>query len=230
MNYTERAPAAEELYSNGPHIATQAFEIGDPSLSEETALGGEIFARGTVGLAELSLAAFYTSFDDYIFLSQTGEEEDDLPVFVYLQDDANYYGAEGQVVLAFRDTEALRLAADLRAEYVRAQRGDGTDLPRIPPLSLYGALEAGTGPFDVRGEVEWFDEQTRTAPFETITDDYTLVNASVSWKPLEDRPGVTVIGSVDNIFDVVGRRHTSFTKDFVPVTGRNFRLSVRASF
>ncbi|RDC58963.1 putative TonB-dependent receptor [Alteripontixanthobacter maritimus] len=229
-NYTERAPAAEELFSNGPHIATQAFEIGDPNLAKETALGGEVFVRGNVGIAELSLAAFYTSFDDYIFLSETGEEEDDLPVFVYLQEDANYYGAEGQVVLTFSDTNDLRLATDLRAEYVRAERDDGTDLPRIPPLSLYGALEAGTGPFDARIEAQWFDEQTRTAPFETATDDYTLVGASVSYKPFASRPGLTLIGSVDNIFDVVGRRHTSFTKDFVPIVGRNFRISARASF
>ena len=27
-----------------------------------------------------------------------------------------------------------------------------------------------------------------------------------------------------------GRRHVSFTKDFVPLAGRNVKLSVRASF
>ena len=229
-SYTERAPAAEELYSNGPHIATQAFEIGDVNLSEETAIGGELYARGTLGIASFSAALFYNDFDDYIFLSETGEEEDDLPVFVYQQDDAEYYGAEGQVYLNFFDTEDFRFATDLRAEYVRASLDDGSPLPRIPPLSLYGAVEAGTGPFDVRGEVQWFAEQDRVAAFETPTDDFTLVNASISWKPFGDRPGVTVIASADNIFDVVGRRHASFTKDFVPLRGRNFKLSLRGSF
>jgi iron complex outermembrane receptor protein len=41
---------------------------------------------------------------------------------------------------------------------------------------------------------------------------------------------VTVQLAADNIFDVVGRRHASFTKDFVPLLGRNFRTSVRLSF
>ena len=36
--------------------------------------------------------------------------------------------------------------------------------------------------------------------------------------------------AVDNIFDVTGRRATSFTKDFVPLAGRNFSASIRASF
>lgn len=39
LSRAARAPSAEELYSNGPHIATQAFEIGDPNLSTEKALG-----------------------------------------------------------------------------------------------------------------------------------------------------------------------------------------------
>jgi outer membrane receptor protein involved in Fe transport len=34
-----KLPNAEELYSNGPHIATRAFEIGDPDLDRETSLG-----------------------------------------------------------------------------------------------------------------------------------------------------------------------------------------------
>jgi iron complex outermembrane receptor protein len=41
---------------------------------------------------------------------------------------------------------------------------------------------------------------------------------------------VTVQIAADNIFDVNGRRHASFTKDFVPLVGRNFRASVRMSF
>ena len=37
----ERAPSAEELFSDGPHIATQAFEIGDVNLDSESAWGLE---------------------------------------------------------------------------------------------------------------------------------------------------------------------------------------------
>src|SRR5690606_33064506 len=36
---TERAPSPEELFSNGPHLATGVFEIGDPALGKETARG-----------------------------------------------------------------------------------------------------------------------------------------------------------------------------------------------
>ena len=38
---TERAPTTEELYSNGPHLATEQFEVGNPTLGLETARGIE---------------------------------------------------------------------------------------------------------------------------------------------------------------------------------------------
>ena len=226
----ERAPSAEELFSDGPHIATQAFEIGNPDLDTERAWGLEAYARGTIGAGTFSLTAFRQWFDNYIFLNETGEEEDELPVFEYLQQDADFYGIEAELSYPVIDSGNFRLLTDLRASYVEAELDDGSALPRIPPLSLLGALEAQTDAFDVRGEVQWFDAQDRVTTFETPTDSFTLVNALVAWRPFADNRNVTVQLAADNLFDVTGRRHASFTKDFVPLVGRNFRASVRLSF
>lgn len=226
----ERAPSAEELLSNGPHIATQAFEVGDPDLKVEGAWGVEAFARGPIGDGTISLAVFNNWFDNYIYLSETGLEEDGLPVFEYLQGDARYFGVEGEVSYPVYEADGFTLLADLRGDYIRAELSDGTPLPRIPPLRLLGALEAQTGPFDARVEAQWFGEQDRIAPFETETDSFTHVNASLAWKPMRGNDNLTVLLQADNIFDAEGRRHASFTKDFVPLAGRNFKLSVRTSF
>ena len=226
----ERAPSAEELFSDGPHIATQAFEIGDPDLATERAWGLEAYARGSIGKGTFGLTAYRQWFSNYIFLEETGLEEDDLPVFQYLQGDADFWGFEAELSYPVIDTGSFRLVTDLSASYVEAELDDGTAVPRIPPLSLLGALEAQTGPIDLRSEVQWFDRQNRTAPFETATDSFTLVNALVAWRPLKDNRNVTVQLAADNLFDVTGRRHASFTKDFVPLIGRNVRASVRLSF
>lgn len=226
----QRAPSGEELFANGPHIATQAFEIGDPDLTMEKAWGVEAYVRGRIGPAQVSLAAFRNWFDDYIFLNGTGEEEDGLPVFRFLQADADYMGVEGEISLPFYDQGGLRLVAEASGEYVHAELRDGTPLPRIPPLSLSGALAAETEAFDARVEVEWFAEQDRVAAFETPTEDFAFVNASLGWKPLRGPDSVTLLAQVDNIFDAEGRRHASFTKDFVPLAGRNFKVSARFSF
>ncbi|MDZ4306915.1 TonB-dependent receptor [Allopontixanthobacter sp.] len=226
----ERAPSAEELLSNGPHIATQAFEIGDLDLDIESAVGVEAFLRGRIGLASVNVAVYQNWFSNYIYLEETGLEEDGLPVFQYLQDDAEYFGVEGEISLPLIDSGPFSILADLRGDYVRAKLDDGSALPRIPPLSLLGALEAKTERFDVRAEVQWSDSQTRVAAFETPTDSFTFVNASVAWKPIRGDDNLTLMVQADNIFDAEGRRHASFTKDFVPLAGRNFRISAKASF
>jgi iron complex outermembrane receptor protein len=226
----ERAPSAEELLSNGPHFATQAFEIGDRDLRVERAWGLEAYARGKVGKGTFSVAAFRQWFDNYIFLAETDREEDDLPVFLYRQSDANFWGAEAELNYPLIDTGSYRLLTDLRASYVEADLANGENIPRIPPLSLLGALEAQTDQFDLRGEVQWFARQDRVAAFESETDSFALVNAMVAWRPFASNRNVTVLVAADNIFDVVGRRHASFTKDFIPLMGRNFRASVRMSF
>jgi iron complex outermembrane receptor protein len=56
------------------------------------------------------------------------------------------------------------------------------------------------------------------------------VNASIAWRPLGRTNGTTLLLSANNIFDVDARRHASFTKDFVPLAGRDIRLSLRATF
>src|SRR3546814_1244233 len=96
--------------------------------------------------------------------------------------------------------------AVLRGDYIRATLDDGTSVPRIPPVSLLGAIEAQTGAFDARAEVQWFARQDRVAPFETETDSFALVNLSLTWRPIKDNKGVALVLGADNVFDVVGRR------------------------
>lgn len=225
-----RAPSAEELFADGPHIATQAYEIGDPDLGLEKAWGFEAFVRGRIGPGTISVAAYRNSFDGYIFQQETGEEEDGLPVFQTLQRDATYSGVEGEVSYPIVDSGPFRLIGELRGDYVRATLDDGSPVPRIPPLTLAAALEARTERFDLRGEVQRTSAQDRVAMNETPTDGFTFVNASLAWKPIRGDDNVTVILQGENLFDVEGRRHVSFTKDFVPLAGRNVKLSVRASF
>jgi len=131
-------------------------------------------------------------------------------------------------VASFGDVD---LKIDAVADYTRAKISAGAgNIPRIPPLRVLGGVEINGARLDLRGEVEWSDGQTKTAPFETPTDGFTLVNATATWRPFGSDRNIALIASVNNIFDVVARRSASFTKDFVPLSGRDFRLSARISF
>ncbi|WP_137680278.1 TonB-dependent receptor [Aurantiacibacter suaedae] len=227
----ERAPVAQELVADGPHVATQAYEIGDASLTTERAWGLEGYIRGSIGRALVSASVYHTWFDGFIYLDEADVEPiDGLEVFNFLQQDAKQFGVEGQVRVPLIDNDGFQLLADLRGDYVRATLDDGSPVPRIPPLSGLAALEAQVGHFDIRGEVEAYAKQDRVSEHERPTDGFTFVNASVAWHPFEGNENLTVLAQVDNIFDVEGRRHTSFTKEYTPLAGRNVKLSARVSF
>lgn len=226
---SERAPSAEELLSNGIHVATQSYEFGNPFFTTEKAWGAELYARGEAGGLHFHLSGYAQWFDDYIYEVETGEEAGGLPIYQFRQAGARYMGVEGEIEAPLVRTDRFTLTGNVVADYVDAELDAGGDLPRIPPLRILGGISAEAGPFGGRVEVEHSFAQKDVATFETSTDDFTLVNASVSWKPFgTDRS--TIILSANNIFDVDARRHASFTKDFVPLSGRDVRLAVRFGF
>jgi iron complex outermembrane recepter protein len=231
ISRTGRAPAVEELLSNGPHIATQAYEIGDPDLNSERAWNGELYARFETSETAFSATLYTNRFDNFIYEGETGDIEDDLPVFRYFQNDAKVWGLEFQGSKRLASFGDMNLSVDGVADYTRFKiSSGGGNVPRIPPLRLLGGAELSGGQIDLRGEVEWSDAQTKTAAFETPTAGFTLVNASATWRPFGRDHNVAIIASANNLFDVTARRSASFTKDFVPLSGRDFRVTARVSF
>lgn len=230
VSRTARAPAAEELFANGPHAGTEAFEVGNPDFSLEKAWSVEAVLRGQGKGYTFEASAYHSWFSNFIYEDLTGEEEDGLPVYQFRQADARYYGFEVQGSLTLAQFGEARLVADGLADYTRAKIVDAGPAPRIPALRALGGLGVTSPKIDVRGEVEWVDKQNRISTFETPTDGYTMVNAEINFRPWgNDRP-LSFALSANNIFDVDARRHASFLKDYAPLAGRDFRLTARVNF
>lgn len=232
-SHTQRAPSAEELFANGPHKGTQAFEIGDPTFGKEKSTGLELTLRGEGEGYSLAASVYHSWFSGFIYEIPTGAIDDDLPVFQFLQDKARYYGAEVEATVRLAQLGETAINLDLVGDYTRATiKRPGPDLaaPRIPALRVLGGLEAQSGAFTARAEAEWVDGQNRVAPFETATKSYTMVNASVAWRPFGEDRDVGLTLSANNIFDVVARRHASFLKDYAPLAGRDIRVTLRVGF
>ena len=96
---TERAPNAEELLSNGPHLATSSYELGDRTLGSEVALGGELSLRHLEGPITGSLTVFYTDYNDFIYQKLGESFIDDMPVAQHTATDARFYGLEAEMQL-----------------------------------------------------------------------------------------------------------------------------------
>lgn len=230
VSRSARAPSIDELFANGPHAGTQAFEIGDPDLSVETSLGFEASLKKVTGPVTLGLNLYHNRFSNFIFQRATGEIEDDLPVYLYDQGKARFTGIEVEAKADLGTFGGIEWGAEFLADAVRGTIKGFGPAPQIPPLRLQGGLSARKGNLDGRLEVEHAFAQNRTAPLETDTKGYTLVNAAIEWHPLNDRPEVTLGLAANNIFDVVARRHSSLLKDYAPLAGRDIRLTASLAF
>jgi iron complex outermembrane receptor protein len=230
LSHSERAPAIDELFANGPHGGSQAFEVGNPDLDPEKSNSIELGLHHSKGRLHLTANLFYSRFSNFIFQAPTGEVEDDLPVLEYRQGKATYYGFEAQAEAKLGEALGINWGAELQGDMVHATVKGFGPAPLIPPMRLLGAITGEKGQFDGRLEVEKAFAHDRTAPNETDTDGYTLVNASLDWHPFSARPELTLSLAANNLFDVEARRSTSLLKDFAPLAGRDIRLTARVGF
>ena len=230
LSHSERAPAVDELFANGPHGGSESFEVGDPDLKKEKSDGVELSLHHTTGPVHLTGNLYYTHFSNFIFQAPTGEIEDDLPVFQLRGGKANYYGFELQGDAKLGQFAGIDWGAEFQGDYVHATVRNFGPAPLIPPLRLLGGLTGSRGQVDGRIEVERAFAHNRTAPNETDTPGYTMVNAALDYHPFAANPQLTLSLVGNNLFDVDARRSTSILKDFAPLAGRDIRLSARVNF
>ena len=246
-----RTPDFNELYSNGPHLAANAYEVGDPDLREETGLGVDAFIRVTRDHLRLEVAAFRNSLANYISSSSRGEaiqSQQGVPVFQFTNEDALFTGAEG----AFEVGLGPRIVAEGTLSYVEARfTNDRAPIPiftltptRIDttfvPASQYPALIPPlNGRFELRyerprvfggGGVRFAAKQNRTGDFEEPTDGYTIALLTLGYRFLAGDQLHTLTLSVDNLFNAEYRDHLSRVKAIMPEPGRNVRLLYRLTF
>ena len=229
LTRSSKAPSAEELFADGPHAATFAFEVGDPDLREETSHGVDLSLRFQTRRLSGELTLFQSRFRDFIFISPTGlvDAGSGLPVFAYEQADADFRGLEWHGDFELREHLILEILADaVRAENL------GTDepLPRITPIRAGAGLRYESNRFFVAGEARASLRQDRVAPIETETGGYTVYNLfgglTIPSRGILHR--VTI--RLENLTDRLYRNHVSPIKDIVPQPGRNAQVTYRLLF
>ena len=240
LSHTERAPSAEELFANGAHAGTQAYELGNPNFRLEKSNGAELTLHAHGTGYSFDASAYYTHFNDYISENQVDPSiceaaaapsgrPVDFPCFQSIQADATYYGVEAQGSVLLGQIGGYKINADALGDYVRATIRDQGPAPRIPAARVLGGLEAQSEALAGRVEVEHVFDQNRIRAFETTTPAYTMVNASLAITPFPTNRKLSLTLSANNLFDVDARRAASFLKDFAPLAGRDIRATLRFS-
>ncbi|OYX33632.1 MAG: TonB-dependent receptor [Caulobacterales bacterium 32-69-10] len=228
LAHNRRAPTELELFADGPHPGTNAFEIGDPTLTSETVNSAEVTARYATGNLRIEGHAFVARYDGFIDARPDGTVEDGLAVFRHVQIDADFVGAEAEGAWTFWRSGARSLALEGSFDWVRGSSDAGPPA-RIPPWSGAARLVYADGRFGAEAELRHVATQNRTAAFETSTDGYELVNLTASVRPWSAR-AVRFFVEGRNLANVEAREHVSFLKNIAPLPGRSFRVGMSANF
>ena len=217
-----RAPTEAELFADGPHAATRAYEVGDPDLESERVLSVEGTLHFDRGPFSADLHVFHARYDGFIDLAPTGAEEDDLPVFAYVQTDATFHGFEAEAAWRVWEEGLRSFTLEAAGDYVRGSTDLGPPA-RIPPWSATARAVMQFAAWTGRIELRAVGEQDRVSAFELPTDGYRVLNAFVSWAPDPDS-GLMLYAEARNLNDAEVREHASFLKDLAPSPGRNLRI------
>ena len=236
LNYTyaQRHPSPTELYADGAHVALARFEIGDASLTKESTNTVDLALRKYEGDVQFLVSAFYSRYGDFIYGQPTGEfagDEEPFPVVQYVQQDAEFYGAEAEVSLPLLDEDVNSLRLRLLTDYVRAKlvNGDG-NLPLIPPWRVGAELEYNRGGWQAGLEAFRYDSQDQVADNELTTDGYTMLGANLGYRLPTPGGSLLLFLQGSNLANEEARRATSPVKDYAPLPGVSLLAGAQIEF
>jgi iron complex outermembrane receptor protein len=220
---SHRAPGIEELFSEGPHLAAYAFEVGNPELQEEKGISTELFMSYRHASGEMAWSLFQYRFTEYIFPRNTGEMSYRtlLPIYQFTGLDAVMSGGE----FRFEWLLHRRLALAGALSYVQGTfRDDDQPMPWMPPLNGRLELRYHFQAWTFGLTLHAASAQERLGEFEERTAGFAVADLSAQYSCMIAGRLNTLDLGCTNLTDTDYRRHLSRVKSILPEPGRNFRI------
>ncbi len=243
LTTTERAPNYQELYADGPHVGTDAYEVGNRNLQKEKGVGVELELAKVNGPVTGAVSLFYNRFSSFIILERndygpttSGSDyslggADELKRYDFVSVPADFYGSEVKVNFQLQETPTTKLGLELFGDYVRASNRDTSEaLPRISPGRLGSALHGAIAEWKWRMDLSYHLAQNHTAPDETSTAGYTLLGASFSRDLKISDANAQFTLRLTNLLNREARNASSFIKDALPLPGRGIEAGLKLTF
>ncbi len=233
LSWNERAPKDYELYANGEHVATNAFEIGNPDLDKERSSNVDLGLGFKRGAHRAQLQVFQHQFSNYISLEASNLAATP-PEYRYTQVQARFTGVEASGNIRLLERGGT-LDLGLRADSVRAENtSTGQALPRIAPLRLGGTLAWSRGAWGTRLGVDHFAAQDRVPEGQLTTGAYTLWNAALTYRTRASGSQLLWYARLDNAGDTLAYSSSSILTQTAagkaPLPGRSLKVGVQLSF
>ncbi len=241
LGRTERAPAYYELFADGVHVATAAYERGDPQLATERSRHAELGLAWTRGTQSFKANAFDTQFSRFISLDAIGAvhtvagadgaADSSVPIYAFRAVRAQMRGFELEGRTRWlQGPVTLDLSAGLDAV-----RGDNLDtrepLPRLAPRRVRLGLEAAWNGLRGGATLRGVARQDRVPASDTATAGYTLLDlwasGRVAWG--EDS---NWFARLNNVSDKLALNASTIAtmRGLSPLPGRALTVGLRSRF
>jgi iron complex outermembrane receptor protein len=243
LSHSERAPNVEELFSFGEHLATQTFEIGDPSLQNEQSFNVDISYRFNMERLSGEINGYWNSYSDFIYgeflanpafvtnlFGQTVVAGDEFPVVAYTQQDADIRGIEFHAEWQVVTDAAYELTLGVMADMIEAELSDERDLPRIPPWKAGINIHYDYDLWSAELSYISYAKQDKVSANELPTEGFDMLDFELAYRAFGAEQDFLVFLKGKNLLDEDARDHSSFIKDFAPRPGRSLMLGVRYQF
>ncbi|WDE14371.1 TonB-dependent receptor [Thalassomonas haliotis] len=258
LAYSQRAPSAAELFSYGPHIGTNTFEVGalfslhdegdgefhphlvDQDVELETSYNLDVTLRKYRGDFSFVLSGFYNHVEDYYYQHTTGltfseghdhgheEADEDEALPVLVYRQADVDMYGAEIDINYQLTPQVKTG--VFADFVRGRLSDGGNLPRIPPTRIGSQLNYQGQDFDAELSAGYYFKQDKLAVNETETSGYLMLDAHFNYYLQGFGNDAVLYLKGQNLTDKNARVHSSFLKDVAPLPGRGISIGIRGSF
>ena len=238
LGSTQRAPAYYELFADGVHVATGAYERGNANQQLERSQHAELGLQWQQPGSSLHAAVFSTHFANYIALAASGARipaaggAAALPEYRFSGVPARLSGLELEAKHRLRSAP-WQIDGSANLDLVRgSMRSSGEALPRITPARAQLGLEASQGAWRLGLQLRANARQNRVPAVDSATPGALLVGLSASWQQRLSGHDALWYAKLDNLGDALAYNASTLptARWLAPAGGRALSAGLRLRF
>ena len=238
--YTSRAPKIEDLFSDGPHLGSYSYEIGEPTLDAENTIGFENTLSFFNEKNLLNLTTYLNYSSNFHVFQKMGEGYEPGADWIEWGSGSSgwlyKYKLNGleSIIYGFEPNTKLNLKYFNFLANASVCRGIDlkNDIPiaYIPPDLIRFQIEKNIHFLNNTLEIMFVSKQDKLGEFETQTNGYQLLNYNCSYTFSRNENFHQLIFQVTNILNETYYNHLSKIKMIMPEAGRGFNINYRMHF
>ena len=249
--FTGRTPGIEDLYSDGPHLGTYSYEIGQPKLGLENTLGLEIGLKYQGERSKVRIASYQNYSPNYHISAKLGDCDEEFIIgqnhpcagadFIEWGSGSSgwlyKYRMKGlkSFIYGFESDFEYRLSKLINFfGSISITRGENLSqnipLAYMPPDKFLFTTEIDLKPILISMTLKQALEQNRLSEFEKMTDGYLITNLNATYTMNSSYFLHKIILQGENIFNQEYYNHLSRIKSVMPEKGRSLNIQYRIMF